>query len=359
MKTGILSMHRVNNYGSFWQAYCLKKMIECCGSDADFIDIKKGKQFLDSEPYKPSFSFSKIKRIPYYIFQKKKANMFKVFQNQKLGCAETYNYSNDYDCIIIGSDEVFNCVQQSPWGFTSQLYGDIENDNVNSYAGSFGYTTIQDLEKYDLKEKVKEAFCKLNNISVRDSNSEQIAIELMDGKMIHRHLDPVLIGDLPVPEKQAVKDKYILIYAYDFRFNDKEYIQTIKEYAKKNNLKIYSVGFYQDWVDRNILTDPYGLLSFFKNAEYIVTDTFHGTIFSVRCEKPFLTIVRNTNTQKLTSLLECIGLSGRILKKACDFEKIENYIDYGAVFDILDNEKNRSLTYIEKCLKGEIFLDEQ
>ena len=358
MKTGILSMHRVYNYGSFWQAYCLKKMIESCGSEAEFIDIKNGKQFLENSGHKSRLSFSKIKRIPYYIFQKKKADIFQKIQYEKLRCSEERNYSTDYDCIIIGSDEVFNCIQESPWGFTSQLYGDMDNSNVNSYAGSFGYTTMDGLEKYGLKGDISQAVSNLKNISVRDSNSEKIISELISGKRIHRHLDPVLIGDLPVPKLKSVKEKYILIYAYDFRFNDKEYIQEIRRFAKKNQLKIYSVGFYQEWVDKNILTDPYGLLSYFKNAEYIVTDTFHGTIFSIRCNKKFVTVIRNTNSQKLSSLLECVGLGERIIKKASDFKMIENTIDYGAVSDILKKERIRSCKYIETCLKGEEFLDE-
>lgn len=354
MKTGILSMHRVYNYGSFWQAYCLKKMIESCGSEAEFIDIKNGKQFLENSGHKSRLSFSKIKRIPYYIFQKKKANMFQKIQYEKLGCSEKRNYSTDYDCIIIGSDEVFNCIQQSPWGFTSQLYGDIDNNNVNSYAGSFGYTKISDLEKYGLKDEIRNAFSNLNNISVRDKNSYDIASELTEGKKILRHLDPVLIGDLPIPAQENVINKYILVYAYDFRFNDTEYIKEIKKFAKEKHLKIYSVGFYQDWVDKNIVTDPYKLLSYFKNAEYIITDTFHGTIFSVRCKKQFVTVVRDTNIQKLTSLLDDVGLNQRIVRDSKDLIGVlVQKPDYDVTFNTLGKERAKTENYLKLCLSSE------
>ena len=354
MKIGILSMHRVPNYGSFWQAYCLMKMLEKSGNDVDFIDIRKGRQILDTPLYKRSFSLTKIKRIPYYLFQKKKLNIFQHYQAKKLGCAERMNYRTNYDCIIIGSDEVFNCIQQSPWGFSTQLYGAMDNDNVNSYAGSFGYTTMENIEKYGLSEEISQAIKNMRNISVRDLNSEQIMSELSDGKQIQRHLDPVLIGDLPVP-KAAVcnkQQKYIVIYAYDFRFHDEAYISCIKAFAQKKGLKIYSVGFYQDWVDKNIVTDPYTLLEYFKNAEYIITDTFHGTIFSIRCKKKFVTVVRDTNRQKLTSLLESVNLSNRIVTKPNEIALTLNKdIQYDDVFKILKKERKRTEDYLKACIQ--------
>lgn len=351
MKTGLLSMHRVNNYGSFWQAYCLKGMIEGCGSNVEFIDIIYGRQFLDEQPYKRKFCFSKILKIPYYLFQRKKGQIFNEYQTKALGIREK-NYSSDYDCIIIGSDEVFNCVQQSPWGFTPQLYGKIENDNVNSYAGSFGYTTKPDIDKYHLGDDIAAALSNLKNISVRDLNSENIVHELCDDRKTYRHLDPVLIGDLPIPKDSLnSKEKYIIIYSYDFRFSDDVYIQKIKEFASANNLRIYSVGFYQKWVDKNIVTDPFTLLKYFNNSEFVITDTFHGTIFSIRCHKRFVTIVRNTNTQKLTSLLENVNLSHRIVDDPKNLlETLKQEIKYDTVDELLKQERTRSEEYLSACL---------
>lgn len=358
MKIGLLSMQRVYNYGSFWQAYCLKKMLTNLGHDVEFIDIIPGKK-LHTQSYKHSFSLRKLKRIPYYIFQDKRGKIFNKFQIQKLGCNEKKNYSNDYDGILIGSDEVFNFIQNSPWGYSTQLYGGIHNPNVCSYAGSFGYSTYNDVLEFKLSNSMRYALQNLKNISVRDSNSLEIISRLLPDRTIYRHLDPVLIGDLPIPERNEVNEKYMIVYAYDFRFKDKEYISVIKEYAKKMNLKIFSVGFYQDWVDKNIVTDPYELLKFFRNAEYIVTDTFHGTIFSIRCMKKFVTVVRDTNLQKLSSLLENVKLTDRILRNSTDFTSvIEREIDYSSVMKILEKERKRSEVYIEACIKGVAYTDE-
>lgn len=350
MTVGLLSMQRVHNYGSFWQAYCLKKMIEDNHCTVDFIDIIPGKENTRAV-YKKSFSFSKLKRIPYYWFQRKKHNIFAEAQKSMLGCMNEPNYRTDYDAIIIGSDEVFNFVQNSPWGFSPQLYGAMDNNNINSYAACFGYTTLDDIENSGVKKTISSALSNLKNISVRDQNSFNIVYDLT-GRKPALHLDPVVIGDLPLTDLPILNaERYILVYSYDFRFSDKSIIEQIKEIARREKCKIYSVGFYQDWCDKNIITDPVKLLSYFYNAQYVVTDTFHGTIFSIRCRKKFIAVIRDSNKQKLQDLLLRLGLENRIVS---DTEEVSNIlhevIDYDAFENLRVNERTRTNDYIRLCL---------
>lgn len=353
MKIGLLSMQRVHNYGSFWQAYCLKKMIEEIGNSVEFIDIIAGENNSRVE-YKRTFSLKKLKRIPYYVFQRKKGEIFYKFQKNVLGCTEEKNYSTDYDGIFIGSDEVFNFVQESPWGFTTQLFGDMSNDNINTYAACFGRTTLEDIIERGYSDKIYNAMMKISRISVRDQNSSDI-VEKILGKEPQIHLDPVMIGELPIKNEKAGKnEKYILIYSYDFRFSDRELIDEIKVIAKKLECKIISVGFYQDWCDENIVPDPYQLLSYFNNAEYIITDTFHGTIFSVRCHKKFVTVIRDSNRKKLEDLLNRINLKERIIKNRNDLERIiDEEIDYVSFEKLREKEQVRSFEYLRTCMIGE------
>lgn len=350
---GILSMHRVINFGSFWQAYLLKKLIEDNDCNVDFIDIQRGRQLFNSKKRLPRI---KICHHFYtrFIYNPHRKELFNQLQLNLLGCSKTPNYSSYYDCIIIGSDEVFNFAQLTSWGFSSQLHGAIDNDNVNSYAASFGASTYDDAIEYGVKDELIRASSNLKHISVRDENSVVIMKQLLPNTKIERHLDPVLVGDLPIPKRNEVEKKYIIVYAYDYRFNDKAYINAIRKYAHKNKLKIYSVGFYQTWVDKNILCDPFELLQYFVNAEYIVTDTFHGTIFSVRCHKQFVTVFRDGvegNRQKLTSLLKDLHLESRQLNRAEDFEwQLTASIDYQLVDEILLTERKRTDKYLKKCL---------
>ena len=353
LSVGILSMHRVPNHGSFWQAYLLKKMLEDKGCKAEFIDIIPGRRLYDYPHRK--FEISKLK---YYLcFRSAKYKMFNNFVESELNCPSYPNYSTRYDRIIIGSDEVFNFSQKTSWAFSPQLHGQIDNDHVSSYAASFGASSYDDVEKYGIRDELVSAMSHLEHISVRDENSFYITKKLLPGAEIYRHLDPVLVGDLPIPSRAEVACKYIVIYAYNFRFNDKEYIREIKSFAKKNGYRIYSVGFYQNWVDKNINADPHELLRYFVNADYIITDTFHGTIFSVRCHKKFVTVIRDGalgNRQKLSSLLKGLALEDRILT---DHEKLAaqlaSDIDYDAVEKILEAERARTEEYLDMCLRGE------
>lgn len=353
MRVGLLSMQRVPNYGSFWQAYCLKKMIQDCGNcSVEFIDIKPGEVETRCD-YKRSFSFSKIKRIPYYLFQRNKRAIFNSWQQKVLGCTESRNYGSDYDSIVIGSDEVFNFVQDSPWGFTTQLYGDIDNPNVNSYAASFGYTTYENICEKKRGEQIANGLCNMKHISVRDQNSAEIIKKLVN-KEPDVLLDPVVVGDLPEELPDIKEQKYILVYSYDFRLSETSLIKEVRAFAKKKQLKIISVGFYQDWVDKNILPTPLELLRFFKNAEYVVTDTFHGTIFSARMHKKFVSIIRKTNEQKLGDLLNRIGMDSRRYSIGDSIpEKIEPEID-GVQFEQLRaEERMKSNSFLKACLGRE------
>ena len=353
MKIGILSMQRIINYGSFWQANLLKKFFESQGHTVEFIDIIPGRK-LDTFTQNNKSSIGKIDRVLRKIAFMRRKKIISDFQEKILGCSSSPNYSDDYDCVIIGSDEVFNFAQPIPWGFTPQLHGDINNENVNSYAASFGASTYDDIEKYGVRNELINAFSNLKHISVRDENSYSIISQLLPNQKIYRHLDPVLVGDLPIYVRKEVKKKYIIIYSYDSRFNDENYIKAIRKFANKNKLKIYSVFGYQDWVDKNIVVDPFELLQYFANAEYIITDTFHGTIFSVRCHKKFVTVIRKGNVgneQKLTSLLETLCLKDRQLTDAYTLESIlKSDINYEKVEQILKEEKIRTEEYLKMCL---------
>lgn len=347
MKIGILSMQRVVNYGSFLQAYAMKGIVEALGHDCYFIDIKQGKKIVSEDIFggeRKSKIVFVLERLDRYIFKRIKHKMFVKsrttrFNNEffpVLGMGQKHDFNSVYDTVIIGSDEVFNCTQKSPWGLAKTLLGGgLDSGNIITYAASCGHTTLEKLEKYNIREEVKNAMSNLRAISVRDANTKQFA-EKMTDKVIYEHLDPTFIydfGDLvpnSVPEKN-----YILVYAYDNRMSEKETIATIKNFAKEENKKIISVGFYQNWCDKNILCNPFELLAYFKYADYVVTDTFHGTVFSIKYNKQFATIVRDSNKQKLRHLLKKFDLKNQEVSDKNDLISIlkqyPNYVDINCI----------------------------
>ena len=364
IKVGILSMQRILNYGSFLQAFALKEILHGLGCNVEFVDYHVGDCLIDSKSsglkrkLKKALDTFKIKahlkdKIKFIKYKKDFAKKYHPY----LGIQADRNYNPSLDVLIIGSDEVFNCVQDNPnVGFSPELFGaNNRAQKLVSYAASFGSTTTEAMKRYGIYDEIKGYLLKFDNISVRDDNSLNI-ISNMIGKKPERHLDPVLIYDFagkcsflpPISEKN-----YVILYGYSGRFS-KEECEFISRFAKENGLKVYCIGGLQHYCDKFIDCPPLEVISYFKNADYVVTDTFHGTILSVITHRKFTTVIREGsagNRQKLTSLLEDLNLKDRLLTNKKDFKKILTAdIDYESVDKILERERQRTEEYLKMCL---------
>ena len=327
-KVGIMSMQRIINYGSFLQAYGLKSIIEGLNDrEVQFVDYNYEKSLKEKEN-KIERIIKKVKinkNIINFMYKRKNIKRLKKVIDEnlvKIGVTG-YNYNPNIDKLVIGSDEVINCTQQYPVGYSRELFGkNYEHVDVISYAATFGYTTIDDLKKYCIDEEVGNMLEKFKAISVRDENSYGVVKELLNKESII-HLDPVLVANYSdvIPE---IKEKnYIIIYAYPNRLT-KEEEKFIKKFAKKHKKKIISLGFYQRIADKNLVVSPFEVLAYFKNADYVITDTFHGTIFSVKMNTKFCTIIRESNKNKLKFLLKKLEQEERIVNNVEDIELFYN-----------------------------------
>ncbi len=349
-KIGIISMQRVNNYGSFMQAYCLKQIIKnALSEEVEFIDYRKEKPVVESnniDKIKYDSIFEKI-HVKYIGLKFTILNKYKWLPKylnvKKINHNKTKN-------IIIGSDEVFNCTQSSDKvGFSRELFGKgFDNSNVISYAASFGFTTEERLKKYKIVNEVRDLLNNFSAISVRDENSKKIVYNLTK-KHPEKNLDPVLIEDIKQMAKGKVRyKKYLILYSYSARIS-KEEANDIKKYAKDHRYKIVSIGAYQHCADVNLVIDPFSVLNYFKNAECIITDTFHGTIFAAKFNKKFITLVRETNTNKLKDLLKEIKLESREVKDFKNIDEAMNQpIDYKSFEDVIKKEKDKTYKYLQE-----------
>lgn len=359
-------MQDVDNFGSLLQAYGLKKIL--CGNSVEFIPIKKNDEdnsLLDNkildfsnEQNKSNKIINKLSRLDFYLINriilKKKDNMqnniFSKFRQEYLNI--DYDSNKDkYDLCIIGSDEVFNCLVKSPWGFTSQLFGNIENaKSIISYAASCGATSVDKIPS-QVKEKISMSLSKLNGISVRDKNTMKFVEQLSD-KECCTSLDPVLISDF---EEEILNNKfeldydYCIVYSYYNRIKDKKEISMIKKFCRQNKLKIISVGAPQFWIKNHIVCNPFEMLYIFKNAKFVITDTFHGTIFATKYSNNFATIVRDSNKNKIIDLLNRVDLSSHLIKSIEDINDI--YIqkkDDNKILEYLNCERKNTINYLKK-----------
>lgn len=377
-KVGIMSMQRVYNYGSFLQAYGLKSLLEELGCEVQFVDYKVGECLLvekkNGKGIKKILNKSKVtsKLIEYIGFkapikEKIKFVLYKKNYGKKnfllLGIDKDCNYNPELDVLVIGSDEVFNCVQSNKnVGFSPELFGANNNaKKVISYAGSFGNTTIDKLKKYKVDKEIGNLLLKFDSISIRDNNSGEI-VKKLTGIKPHYNLDPVLAYDYMNKCKDKIKDiedkNYIILYGYSGRFNSEE-CKKIKEFAKKENKKIYCFGGVQEACDKFIDCSPFEVLSYFKKADGIITDTFHGTIFSIITKRKFATVIRKSygtaygNEEKLRDLLKRTSLISRIAMNIDDIDKLLNEdIDYAETFNILAEERQNTKAYLKKNILG-------
>lgn len=354
MKVGILSMQRVINYGSFLQAYALKNLIECLGHDAYFVDIKKGEQLaFITRKVSPvrKIKFSELpKRIEHVFYVKKRDKLFREYLFEKYGINSPKEES-DLDYLVVGSDEVFNCLQRSSWGVSLQLFGNTSVPSI-SYAASCGYTTYEKLHEMGVSDVIADSLRRYKAISVRDNNTVKVVRDVSGVEPL-MHLDPVLVYDWK-KETDGVECKfkdYILVYGYDNRINDEKEIFAIKAFAKKHGKKLISFGVYQRWCDKNVMCDPFQLIKYFMMADYVITETFHGTVLSIKCNKPFAAIVRDSNRNKMLDLLSKFGLEGRATEISQLNSILESPINYSVVNEIIKKEKERTIEYLNSNIK--------
>lgn len=362
MLVGILSMQRIVNYGSFMQAYSLKKMVESLGHKVIFIDYRTNVlvEDRDNSKKKKDLFYQEIKDgVKFHILRKYGEQQKKFIEcYSTLGISKYKVYNKKVDVLIVGSDEVFNCTQRNPKvGFAVDFFG--ENSKAKkliTYAASFGSTTYEKICFFNIEQQIKRDLNRFAAISVRDQNSYNIIKKLCNRESI-LNLDPVLVSGV---EKEAWKEPtlkgYVIVYGYANRFSGDEK-KEITRFAHKNGLKTISLCDYQDFCDWHIVCRPDEILGYFKNADYIVTDTFHGTIFSVIYHKQFGVFCRaksntgSTNQEKLLDLLNRLHLEKQLIEDAERIEDVlQHKINYEGVDLIRESEKSKSINYLRNNL---------
>ena len=214
---------------------------------------------------------------------------------------------------------------------------------------------MADIRRLGLEKKIADCFGHFDCISVRDENSLSILRELGFNN-VSSHLDPALVSGLETAgwKNVEVPYEYALVYGYNNRFTEEEG-ESVCRVAESRGLKLLSVYGYQSFCDVNVSCRPDEILGYFAKAAFVVTDTFHGSIFSTIMRRPFVTISRGQNSNKLTDLLGKLGLTERLVS---DDRGISDILACKCSFEIADvvrsRESARSLAY----LKENIFLDD-
>lgn len=357
MKVGILTYYGVHNHGAVLQANGLKRVLNHMGCEVEFLQFTRNYDFIpEGNARKYSIGVSSIGFYAKYMLEKGTRNI--LFNLNKAKILNSYRkkhfkigarYSDyDGDAVIIGSDEVFSFeIGVNPFFFGHGL----NVKKIISYAGCFGPTTVDFLKEHSLVTMVASGLNIMNAIGVRDHNSYDIANELTHRDDIRLVCDPVILYGYKREMNAFAPNEsdYMVIYSYDKNMNDSKEVAIIKQFAKKQGLKIISVGYYHDWCDNNLNLDPNEVICYIKNAKYVLTDTFHGSVLSLITNAQFLTKIRG-NRNKLESLLMEYELTNRIINDFSELEKYNDPIDYNKVNIIMDNVRRKSYKFLKSAL---------
>lgn len=363
-RVGVLSMQRIRNYGSFLQAYGLRRMLESLGCKVRFVDYRPGRCL--SKPHRshlprPAAKAVEVLAGPGPLFGKLAYASHKRRWDGRflplLGVEPEPDYrTDDLDVLVVGSDEVFNCVQSNPAvGYSADLFGaSCKAKRLVSYAASCGNTTLAKLRECEVTDEISGWLSRFDALSVRDENTAAVVRELTGCDPV-RSLDPVLAYDFFGYEElpaNPIEGRYLIAYAYSGRLTAEE-CAALRHYADERGLKILNIGGVQRCCDEFLDLGPMEVLAAFRDAECVLTDTFHGTILSVISERPFAAIVRTEgygNAEKLTDLLARLGLESRSADAAGLADVLAESVDWDRPRKSIAAGRASTRDYLERQL---------
>lgn len=256
---------------------------------------------------------------------------------------ELKKYAQNFDLIICGSDEIWN-INLSFQNYDFNYFLDFVDRDVPkiSYAASFGHTSIDNIGESIVR--VGQLLQSFSAISVRDENSLQIVrfCEISAVKV----LDPTFLCEyskiLILP---TVKRKYLLIYAHLSR-EEQSYAKKIATYL---GLDLVAISYPCRIADYNHLAiSPAKWLGYFAEATYVISDFYHGVIFSIIFKKPFSAFVRDSKSNKIGDILRELNVEDRILsplQMSLDLKHLELKIDLNLMKINLDYPKLQQMIH--------------
>ncbi len=361
-KIGIITVHRNVNYGANLQAFASAKFLTKSGFNAEIVD------YLPKNLDKDNYLFSWLKsswdndenrsfshRLKLFLAlllsapdKNKKLKAFYKFREQKCNKSPKYNSLDEvikakYTDIVCGSDQIWN--PDITEGINPIYFGDILGvKNKVSYAASMGR------EKYNETDETVAAklINKIDYVSVREEKSVDY-IEKISGKKVSCVCDPVFLLErseyIKIAKPIKIKKPYLLVYSV---VGNNDMLNAALEFAKKKNLTVVEICQSKNHKRKHIQlssASPEEFLGAILNAECVVTNSFHGTAFSIILEKDFYTFDNKGRGSRITDLLTKAGLldcmvQGEILQKEpINYDKVnENLKQY------IEQSKNFLLT---------------
>lgn len=367
MKIGILTYHRAENYGALLQAYATKTYLHCLGHDVSFVD------------YWPKYHSDYFSIFPLQVFRRRNIKgklvmllrfvlwgipryirKFRLqgFMYDHLRLPKHPKYTGDdcktdkYDVVVYGSDQIWRKQNLGGVGFDDWYFGTdyVQSKRKVVYAGSMGAVNLDREDESYVLQQMKNFDC----ISVREKDLQLF----LSSKGIESQLvcDPVFLLSkedwLKVASSSPNKKKYILFYNL---LNTNESVCFANQLGKKTGLPIIEIN--KVLTPSRFLSRRYvscasveRFLGLIRDAEHVVSNSFHGVAFSLIFEKRFYAVGMGERSNRVISLLESVGISDRYIVDSSLFCYDET-IPYDKIKEIVDAFRNNSKNFLNESLQ--------
>ncbi len=355
MKIGIYTQPLSHNYGGILQNYALQQVLKRMGHNP--ITIHHGQKNywsnakciihnllrpLTKQPYWGVVSIKKLNKLkaPFKPFIKRYIHATKSV----VKCTPEFIKRQHFGAIIVGSDQVWRPRYNDIYASYLSIAKDIAIPKI-AYAASFGvdrweYTPEQTNQCCELIKQFKA-------VSVREASGVNLCKKYLNTDAIEV-LDPTLLLNRTDYRKlchniKCESEKYLLVYILD---EDKDKELYVTEFAKQHNLVVKQIH-----AENQVSMSVEEWLSLFRDAAYVVTDSFHGTVFSILFLKEFISLVNEgRGASRFESLLNKLQLSDRLI---VDNQSIPSgQIDWENVSDLLEKYRKESMLFLENAIKN-------
>lgn len=372
-RVGLLTFHFVRNFGGVWQAFALSRTILDLGGEPLFVDYQPAHVEIGA-PFQLGISrgsalanltaaYQRCQRLRAYMFEDEcQTHEFDLFRRDYLP-TETPRYHSicqlraqppKADAFIVGSDQIWHRSKQ--FGFDPAYFLDFPTGEAKrySYAASFGRSKATDGELDTLKARLN-AF---DELSVREESGRKYAVDL-SGSDVHRHCDPTILQGDAITDltrkcdlsRFGLPHRYISVYAVRSENAVANSMRELSKLLDAPTIRLHSSRLTPGTRHGEAFPGPIQWAAIIAQSQAVITNSFHGTIFSILLGRPFVCLsIGGKKTQmddRVRNLLTQCGLEDRFCMDVDDAVKaIQAPIDWENVSDRLDEMRSEAIGYL-------------
>lgn len=360
LKIDILTIHFGINHGSVLQCLALSRTLESLGADVEVIDYVPSRYRMWENvkikfptkpmPWKIAFLFaSSFIRLPqkfvFYRYLRRVLKLTKRYSTE----LELIENPPAADLYLVGSDQVWNSTYNGSADGSYLLSFASKGTRCASYAASIGRDDISQVDA----DRFASILPKFEGVSVREAR----AIEILQGIDVacRQDLDPVFLFNSEewsrFASDKGLGERYVLVYVIAQNYG--EMVAQAREVADHLGTKLFVLSvrpIRSAGVDRNyIFANPSDFLGLFSRAEFVISNSFHGTAFSIIFHRRFFTYATRYNS-RIESILGLTGLESRLVRDRYRVDQLNDEINWTDADQVIAEGKISAKTYLSGLL---------